>query len=359
VRPRAVLLGCAVGAAFLTPTAAMAATKTVFMGLPSKKVGNQFQKLNGDDNAFFPRSTAIHAGDKVSFVVTGFHTLDLPAKGVSPLALLAPTGTTLAGQNDAAGQPFWFNGQPELGFNPPLLASGFGKHFTYTGAKRVESGLPVANNPKPVLVTFKKAGTYTYFCDVHAGMKGTIHVLAKSHKVPSAAADAKSVATQAANALKILKSINQTTVGSSVVQIGASGKNGVESYNFFPATSSVKVGTTVTFRMPVTSTEVHTATTGPGNPLTDPNSYLGQLSATFTSPVIAGAAVYPSDQPGGTPASLTPTLHGNGFWNSGVLDTNINSPLPGANQVTFAGAGTYTFYCLIHPFMKATVNVTS
>jgi plastocyanin len=122
----------------------------------------------------------------------------------------------------------------------------------------------------------------------------------------------------------------------------------------------VKVGTTVTFTMPTGSSEAHTATTGPGDPESEPDSYIGQLAAAFEgAPVIPGAAAYPSDLPGQTAAQLTPSLHGNGFWNTGTLDQDENSPPPAANQVTFAQAGSYTFYCLIHPFMKATVTVTS
>ena len=30
---------------------------------------------------------------------------------------------------------------------------------------------------------------------------------------------------------------------------------------------------------------------------------------------------------------------------------------PPANQVTFGAPGKYDFYCMIHPFMKATVTV--
>jgi plastocyanin len=66
--------------------------------------------------------------------------------------------------------------------------------------------------------------------------------------------------------------------------------------------------------------------------------------------------VYPSDPPG-TLAALSPTLHGNGFWNSGVLDTAKATPLPTSNAVTFTTPGTYNFYCLIHPFMHGTVVV--
>ena len=55
--------------------------------------------------------------------------------------------------------------------------------------------------------------------------------------------------------------------------------------------------------------------------------------------------------------SLSPTTHGNGFWNSGVLDANSKSPLPESSSVKFDTAGTYTYYCLIHPFMRGTVTV--
>jgi plastocyanin len=57
-------------------------------------------------------------------------------------------------------------------------------------------------------------------------------------------------------------------------------------------------------------------------------------------------------------ASLTPTSHGNGFWGTGIMDTVSASPLPSSGKVTFAQAGTYNFYCLIHPFMKATVTAS-
>jgi plastocyanin len=352
------LLGCAIGAVALSPAAAAAKTKQVSMGLPTPAAGKSFQKLNGDANAFFPKSVTIAAGDKVRFSVNGFHNIDFPATGANPLALLSPTGDKIAGEKDAAGAEFWFNGLDQLGFNPELAPVGFGKTFTYTGAKRVASGMPLVDKPKPVSVKFSKAGTYTYFCDIHAGMTGTVKVIKKRGAVPSSKADAKAVKKQVAAAVKTLQAVDKTTVGAETIQVGGAGKNGVESFNFFPAATSVKVGTTVTFTMPAASTEVHTATTGPGNP-EDDSTYLGRLAAGFEAPVIPGAATYPSDLPGQTAASLTPTLHGNGFWNSGVLDAIDASTPPMANKVTFAQAGSYDFYCLIHPFMKTTVTVTS
>jgi hypothetical protein len=103
-----------------------------------------------------------------------------------------------------------------------------------------------------------------------------------------------------------------------------------------------------------------TATTGPGNPEDQPNSYLGTLAASFQEQVIDPRATFQSEEPP-TSATLTPTLHGNGFWNSGIMDRAGGAlprlPLPGSNSVRFGAPGTYVFYCLIHPFMRGTVIV--
>jgi plastocyanin len=101
------------------------------------------------------------------------------------------------------------------------------------------------------------------------------------------------------------------------------------------------------------SYETHTATFGPGN-IEDPSSYIGGIAASFESPMIDPRGVYPSDV---TPVSFSATTHGNGFWNSGALDSNSKSPLPGNASLKFDTPGTYTFYCLIHPFMRGTVTV--
>lgn len=358
MKPHALLLGCAVGAVALSPAAAAAKTKQVSMGLPVKYQKTFFEKHQGDANAFFPAKVTIARGDKVRFTVNGFHNIDFPAAGASALPLVLPTGEKIAGEKDAAGQDFWFNGLDQLAFNPELAPVGFGKTFTYTGAARVKSGLPVIDNPRPVSVKFPKAGTFTYFCSIHPGMTGKVRVVKKRGAVPSSKADARAVRKQATTALNTLEAVNKKTVGAEIVQIGGAGEGGVESFRFFPPAPEVKVGTTLTFTMPPGSTELHTATTGPGNPESEEESYLGTVAAGYQSQVFPGVSVYPSDTPGETAASLTPTLHGNGFWNSGALDRDENSPVPSSNKVTFAAAGSYTFYCLVHPFMKATVTVT-
>jgi plastocyanin len=209
-----------------------------------------------------------------------------------------------------------------------------------------------------MVVKFPKAGSYTYYCDVHAGMKASVRVVAKSKKIPSAAQDAKRVDAQVAQALKIAKGLTKATLPANTVTVGNAGAHGVEYFGFLPATLTVPAGTTVKYQMSAKSLEIHTATAGPGNPDTEANSYLGKLAASFEAPMVDPAAVYPSDPPG-APASLTTASHGNGFWNSGVMDASpATAQLPGSSSVTFAAAGTYKLYCLVHPFMVGTVVVT-
>jgi plastocyanin len=356
-RSKAAITAAALGA-LAVPAAANAATKTVDMGLPTSQQ-KAFQKQFADVNDFFPHGTTIHAGDSIKFVPTGFHTVDIPRKGGSALALILPTGQTIANNLDAANAAFWFNGQSNVSFNPALGPPGlFGKKATFTGAKRIESGLPLAAKPKSFTVKFTKTGTYTYYCDIHAGMKGTIKVVSKKSSVPSAKADKRDLNTQIASTLKTAKKLKKTVTSANSVSVGASGAGGVESYAFYPANLSVKAGTTVNFRMSSKSFEDHTATTGPGDPENDPTSYLGVIAASFQGAAFDPRGVYPSDPPG-TIAALTPTFHGNGFWNSGVMDHSSTTPqLPPSNSVTFSAPGTYQFFCMIHPFMHGTVTVT-
>ncbi|HET6551534.1 MAG TPA: hypothetical protein VFG79_23910 [Solirubrobacter sp.] len=344
----------AMAAGLAVPAAAQAKTKSMRMGPPAATQ----KKLMGsgvDANAYFPSKLTINVGDSVSFVPGGFHTANLPNKGGEDvLPLFAPNGTKVAGATDAAGGPFWFNNQDNLGFNPALLASTFGKKVSYNGKKRVESGLPLAPKPKPLTVKFTKTGTYYVYCDVHPGMKATVKVLKKGAKVPTAKQDKKAVKKQSAAAVKNAKGLATKSQPANTVAVGVAGKGGLEYFGMVPGNLTVPAGTTVKFNMSKGSYEAHTATFGPGNAETEPESYLGQIAASFEAPVIDPKGVYPSDV---TPVSISPALHGNGFWNTGVLDKASATPLPDSASVTFGTPGTYDYYCLIHPFMHGTVTV--
>jgi plastocyanin len=356
-RHRAATVG-AVVCSLAVPAVSSAATRDVYMGTPPKIAKTLQDKYGSDANAFFPTNSKIHVGDTVRFIPVGFHNVDLPKKGGSGVPFLVPSKPS-AGETDAAGAAFWFTGQPTLSFNPVLGPPGlFGKSASYNGSKAVNTGLPLSDKPKAVKITFTKTGSFTYYCDLHVGMKGKVSVVSKRSSAPSAKAHAAAITKQSKSALNTGKALDSAKPPSTGITVGTSGSGGVERYAFSPDKLSVKVGDTVTFTMSSKSYEDHTATTGPGDP-EKKDTYLGKIAAAFEGDVFPGIAIYPSDDPAKGNATLTPQLHGNGFWNSGILDAAGATPLPKSNSVLFGAAGTYTFVCLIHPFMKATVTATA
>jgi plastocyanin len=332
-------------------------TKVVFAGPPpavnkiaAKLVPKNFVKTyNPDINAFFNKKTTINAGDTVSFVIAGFHTVDLPGKAGTALPLIVPGTSLVSGVNDAAGNPFWFNGKvPNVGINVALLAPSKGK--TYNGSTRVDSGLPAPTGPpKPFTVKFTKAGTYKYFCDVHPGMIGTVVVKPAGKTIPSAKQDAKALAAQATAGIKAALKAAKAKPPANTISLGESGPGGVELFSMFPATLTVNANTTVTFQMSKDSFETHTATFGP-------TSVLKGLAQGFQGVSFPAQGVFPSDPT--QPITESLTAHGDGFANTGALDTSPKSAtIPSSGKIDFTQAGTYQFICLIHPFMHGTIIV--
>lgn len=350
---RAACLAAAAAVVLAVPALAQAKTKTVDMGLSASAQKVFGKKYAADVNDFFPHSVTIRAGDSVRFRPTDFHTVDIAPNGQSILPLLTAGGTT-TGITDAASAPFWFNGQPLFGINPALNASNFGKRLTYSG-QRIESGLPLSQHPKPMTVRFPSKGTYRYLCDLHPGMFGTVVVKGKRANVPTAKQDKRRVHKQLGRDRTRAKNLAGVVPPGNTVYTGGSAAGGVEYYGMLPARKAVPVGTTVRFMMSPRSFDVHTATFGPGNPL-QPTSYLGAIAKSFQGTSLDPRGIYSSERPQ-TVASYGPTLHGNGFWNSGLMDNSDDTPLVPYTDLKFTTPGTYDFYCLIHPYMHGQVIV--
>jgi plastocyanin len=343
------VVGLVIAAVVALAPAASARTKVVYAGGPAK-----FNKALGKSGAgldnFLVNRITIHVGDTVEWngasLSAGFHTVDIPKLHGSDLPLITPTGSTVTGANDAAGNPFWFNGNlPVLGFNPLLFMPVGGT--TYNGTKRVDSGLPLGR-PHNFKVKFTAVGTYKYFCDVHYGMGGTVVVKPKGAAIPSAKNDAATLKKQEKKYLAEATRVAKTKPPAGQVSVGASGPGGLEVFAMFPSVLNISAGTTVQFVMSRQTRETHTATFGPA-------AYVNPLAASFTSPAPTPAAVYPSDPPG--QIGLSPTSHGNGFANTGALDRDTTTPLPAIGAIKFTTPGTYTYQCLIHPFMRGTIIV--
>src|SRR3954447_20526839 len=122
--------GLALVAALFLPGVAQAAQKDVSLG-PAKAASKALQSTGSDVNDFFPHEVRVHVGDKVRFVRTGFHTVALPGRRSRKLPLFTPVAQTISGSVDAAGTPFWFNGQRQVGFNHRLLPPDFGNFPKY------------------------------------------------------------------------------------------------------------------------------------------------------------------------------------------------------------------------------------
>jgi plastocyanin len=358
-RARIAAIACLAVATLALPGAASALTKTVYAGPQKAQTQKLAAKLLGKGAkafrntyapgfiSFFTPTVTINQGDAVKWVgmATNFHTVDLPGKSGHDLPPFV-TGKTVTGVNDAAGNPFWFDGvKPSAEFNPALNSQIGGN--IYNGTARVDSG---STNSNTLKVTFTKPGTYKYFCDIHPGMVGYVVVRAKGKPIPSAKQDAAALTKQVTTDILSAKRLAGTKVPANHVSLGESDANGVELSHFFPTTLRVKVGTVVTFSISAHSRiEGHTATFGPAG-------YLTALSNS-SSDAATQQTDYPSSDPALGPIQLTPTSHGNGFANTGWLERDPTGPFPSTEKIQFSTPGTYHFICLIHSFMTGTIVV--
>jgi plastocyanin len=362
---RSTALAAAALAVLAVPGVASAATKGVSAGPPLTKTPAGVPK-DGDVNQFFPTSVKVHAGDSVKFTVAGFHLINFPKKGEPAPPLAVPDATHPAtGVLDAAGAPYWFNGQgtPLI---PAIVSLGSGSGKAYTGAEELGSGFPSGDGPpKPFVVKFPKAGSYTYYCVLHSGMKGTVSVVAKSKPVPSAKADAARVKVQVAKGLAALKALAKQKAPANTVIAGPDKSNGASLLRFTPATLATKVGTPISLEMSPGSSEDHTfsfAKNLKAAAKAADATFIGPLPGTGTQgpPTLAFDPkwAYPSDVPG-TPVAYDGNNHGDGLVNSGVLDGNPATPFPQKTTMSFSQPGTYSFFCAIHTNMVGKITVTS
>lgn len=338
--PRAALVAVGVCGAALVALPAMASAAT-----SQVQVGDMNAKLGADMTAYYPSRIVVHKGDSVKFNFRGFHTATFLKRGTKMPPFIAPTGATNPVTNDAAGVPFWWGGTtPELALNPLLAAPTAAT--AVTGRTFVNSGLPQGPNAS-FTVRFPRVGTFVVRCAPHPKMRAIVKVLPPKAHIPSAKSVAARVAREKAADRATARRLAKRTAPPNTVLIGP-GTRRVWHMGFLPATRTVKAGATVTFRM-AGRTENHTVSFGP-------SSVLDALAA---SPEPPAQTIYPSDPPPAGPPAVTPTTHGDGFVNSGVLaDPGTGAPLPTRFTVRFPEAGTYSYICLLHPEMKGAITVT-
>ncbi len=332
-KQRSLVVAAGIAALLIPAGAAQAATKQVTIGPAKPLEGAPPVVLDAD---FYPRKITIAKGDHIRFKwTTGFGDVIFVPKGDYPVPLDVPAGN-VADAKDAAGADMWFNGQPNLAPNIAGLSPQGGK--VIDGSKVVSSGFALDGPQKPWEVRFPKGGTYRLTSVFHPSKKLTVTVKRNRSAVPGKKADKRRLARQVKASTKLAKKLAafQGPQGN-VVRAGNDAK-AIAQIAFFPAKKTVKVGDTVKFEMPKESIEIHNIAFGP-------KPYLDSMP--FVGPVLNPFVVYRSDAPG-TAVSFDGANHGNGYFNTGVLDAQKDTPFPSEDSVTFTKAGTYEYYCAVH-----------
>jgi plastocyanin len=341
------------------PSAAGAATKTVFTGPPLPKPPAGFPK-DGGINQFFPQSIRVAAGDNVKFQITGCPSVVVAKPGQAPRFVIDDETRKVSGVKDAAGADFWFNGQAQPIANPGVFFGA--KSGGAFAGKPLASGFPTGSGaPKPWSVRFPKAGTYEMSCPLFAGMTGTITVVGKGKAVPSAKADARRVERQLATAVARVKQLAKAPAPEGdVITAGPDAKTGEILYRFTPAKKTVAVGKPVELTMGDGTREFHTFTFFTDEKATKKlaQNSLAPLPGTGkTGPPVMGIDPLAGlrSEPAGTALVDDNRTHGNGYVNTGLLDTDPKSAWPSKDTITFTAPGTYKYVCLLHPEMRGEV----
>jgi plastocyanin len=268
--------------------------------------------------------------------------------------------------------------------------------------------------------TFAAPGTFTYFCEIHPEMTGTVIAKAADGTVPPAAAPTVNTTAATTPATTGTQPAASNGLTSAAASAGpATGAIAISDSGFTPATFRLALGGTLTFANngkaahTVTATDgsfdsdmirsggswAHTFSTagsftyscilhpnmkgtvqvgssgGDGNAAAPTNSVTASTAAAESTTTVAGSttsAIQPvnvdvSDNQfnptvatvaaGGT---VTWKLSGEAAHTMTADDQSFNSGIikPGESfQYTFATLGSFTYLCLIHPGMAGTINV--
>jgi len=337
---------------------------------------------------FFGRSVSVHRGNTIDFQTqpTEFHSIAV-APAVIPLPVF------YADSDDA---PAKGTGLPKVGGGPGLFLAfaqptcgAFGApDCVFDGTTPVnaggiagfdQSGNPTAVDWNVQIASTTPLGDYAYFCYIHPGMHGVLHV------VDSAAT------SDTGNQLETQSSLDQFVADQSeATNLISADNSAVPSGSPGSRTWSVHVGDTPSSRhtsilgmMPNNLSSVvsgdsvnflwgalepHSVGFGPDASLPQPFGWDCRTSYVGISP---GAAFVPppcTEFENGRPEIILDPgtrgpgqgLNANQLTDSGVLVGSAYGVNPGAESWSVAAAqpGTYQYHCTVHDFMVGTIHVS-
>jgi plastocyanin len=318
-----VVFGVLASLALSPHTGSAAQTLTVSAGAES--TGGDVQL-----NEFAPGEVTINVGDTVTWSLdsTEFHNV------------IFTSGATPPDFIDAGPDGVFFNPASALPSGGP----------TYDGTGLVSSGL--LNKGQTYSLTFSKAGTYSYLCNIHPGMTGSVKVGESGQPADTqAAVNSRRSAQINAGLVKAIPAIvanagelpSETSTGG----IAAGIQSGTfDVLRFLPGRVTINKGDSLTWIWKTEETP-HTVTFLGGQPT--PEVVIPQPQASGPPRLQLNPAVL-------APAGAAIDWNGGSFLHSGFLAPTPGDPAP-EFTVTFNAVGTFEYICLLHEGMRGTVVV--
>jgi len=334
---------------------------------------------------FFGRSVRVHSGDTVNFQTqkNEFHSIAL-APAVIPLPVFvadtddAPAKGT--GLPKVAGGPGLFKA-----FEPPPPCGAQGTPCEFDGSSPVDAGAiagfdPATGQPANVDWNVKitaPTGDYAYFCYIHPGMQGVLHV------VPSGAESDSGNQITATQAQFLQDQSEATSLIANDNNAAPSGAPGSRTWSVHVGDTTSTLHAAILGMMPRSlpnvvsgdsvkflwgAFEPHTVGFGPDANLPGPFGWdCGKAYVAF-GPSGPGApppcTEFENGNPEiiGDPGTRGPSqgLNRNGVTDSGMLVGSAYGVTPGTERWSVAAAqpGSYEYHCTVHDFMIGTISVT-
>jgi plastocyanin len=321
---------------------------------------------------FFPRGgTTVLQNDIVDFKwdtgsPDGFHTTTLLKTGDNPGTVYGTTPPVVPDADDGGST---IQENPAIGAPTNPACGTVGSPCPFDGNSQLNSGaFPTApGHDFYVSVNAQEGTTVTFICLIHAGMVGSLSVVASGASTTgsvttAAAAQYATDTTEALGAAAAVTVPAATTNsdGSKTwnVQAGAEGPH-EQVLEFFPRNLNVTAGDSVNWTQP--THDIHTVTfpDGAASAADDFHHFVcegGPPDTPAAAPPAPPCAIPPNFESHftGDPAGPTTLADPTTVATSGVLGIPP-TPFPGSYTFKVAGVGNYTYQCKVHDHMSATL----
>ncbi len=95
------------------------------------------------------------------------------------------------------------------------------------GTQEIQSGAPLSDKPKPMVVPVHEGGPVPLRLRHPSGHEGAVRVVSKRRPVPSAAGDTRRVKLQASKAIAVAKTFKNVPAAENTMSLGLAGPGGV------------------------------------------------------------------------------------------------------------------------------------